>query len=148
MRWWAWEHRSGRALHRKGEVDFGASLGAWQRGGGGPRVGWQTAVYACGYGKSRQGRSKNLLFQRHKSARRWYTWWPIIHPLKLPPTHIHPSNMTVISDDPSQWSLIYLYNFHSYFIGSWRVDHWYPWCSWLWLRFHSCGQRCNRLWLG
>jgi hypothetical protein len=38
--------------------------------------------------------------------------------------------MTVISDDPSQWSLIYLYNFHSYFIGSWRVGRLTSMISW------------------
>jgi hypothetical protein len=28
------------------EVDFGACFGAWQREGGGPVIGWQTAVHA------------------------------------------------------------------------------------------------------
>jgi hypothetical protein len=43
----------------------GVAKGRWRRPEG--RV--ANGSYACGYGKSVQGRSKKLLFQRHKSAR-------------------------------------------------------------------------------
>jgi hypothetical protein len=33
-------------------------------------------------------------------------------------TDTHPSNMTVVSNDPSLWPVIYLIRFLSYFLGS------------------------------
>ncbi|KAG1739495.1 uncharacterized protein EDB91DRAFT_1284693, partial [Suillus paluster] len=41
-------------------------------------------------------------------------------PPSSPLTHSHPSNMTIVSNDPSLWPVLNLDRFFSYFLGSWR----------------------------